>query len=474
MDLLHYAPPANWMNDPNGLVFHNGRYHLFFQYNPEGHDHANMSWGHASSPDLVRWEDHPVAIAFDADEDIFSGSVVADEEGTAGFGKGALLAFYTSHSKRAAHQAQSIAYSIDDGETWAKYEGNPVLDRGSSDFRDPKVVRYTGPGGPYWVLVAVEAIDQQVLFYRSDDLLTWTFLSAFGPEAAAGGIWECPDLFPLRVGDGDDVAWVLLVSTHPGGPAGGSATQYFVGDFDGVTFTPHVHRPPIGADDEGMRSLPWLDHGHDCYAGVTFSGLGIDDRILIAWMSNWLYAAELPVDPAAPQRGAMTMARRLSLVDDEGTLRLVQVGIGPEVAETATITAERIEGLVELPLTVPPVARIDLLVDLGGADGFALALGRDRQTCVELRYERATGRLLVDRSRGAEALPASYSTQAEVTLGQRERVGLTIWLDAKGIEVFADGGRSVITDLTPSPPFPHAWLEGVGGAVTVEKLTVSG
>ena len=170
----------------------------------------------------------------------------------------------------------------------------------------------------------------------------------------------------------------------------------------------------------------------------------------------------------------MTMARRLSLVDDEGTLRLVQVGIGPEVAETATITAERIEGLVELPLTVPPVARIDLLVDLGGADGFALALGRDRQTCVELLYERATGRLLVDRSRGAEALPASYSTQAEVTLGQRERVGLTIWLDAKGIEVFADGGRSVITDLTPAPPFPLAWLEGVGGAVTVEKLTVSG
>jgi fructan beta-fructosidase len=251
---LHFSPQENWMNDPNGMVYHDGTWHLFFQHNPYGTRWGNMSWGHATSTDLVHWEEQPVAIpqTFDengtAIEDIFSGSVVIDEGNTSGFGTAedpALVAVYTSaytsaHPTHAGKQAQSLAYSTDDGQTWTKYEGNPVLDRNSANFRDPKVFRYEDPvtGESYWVMVAVEAVDYKVVLYRSDDLKNWTHLSDFGPANATGGIWECPDLFPLAVdGDPENVKWVMVVNLNPGAVAGGSGGQYFVGDFDGTTFT---------------------------------------------------------------------------------------------------------------------------------------------------------------------------------------------------------------------------------------------
>ncbi|BDZ40150.1 hypothetical protein GCM10025863_27640 [Microbacterium suwonense] len=224
--LVHFTPAHNWMNDPNGLLFHDGRYHLFFQYNPEGIGHANMSWGHASSTDLIDWTEHPVAIPCDENEQIFSGSAVVDEGNTAGFagpGETALVAIYTSVSAVTGIQSQTLAYSVDDGMTWTKY-GTPVLDRGSKDFRDPKVFRYRGPSDDYWVMVAVEAVDRQVVLYRSDDLREWTFLSVYGPAGAVDGIWECPDLFPLAVdGDSGDVRWVLVISMSPGAIAGAPA-----------------------------------------------------------------------------------------------------------------------------------------------------------------------------------------------------------------------------------------------------------
>lgn len=251
---LHFTPERNWMNDPNGLVYDDGTWHLFFQHNPYGTRWGNMSWGHATSTDLVHWEEQPVAIpqTFDesgtAIEDIFSGSVVVDEQNTSGFGTAdepPMVAIYTSaytptHPAHAGTQAQSLAYSTDDGLTWTKYEGNPVLDRGSANFRDPKVIRYTDPetGESYWVMVAVEALQYKVVLYRSDDLKTWTHLSDFGPANATGGIWECPDLFPLAVdGDPSNVKWVMVVNLNPGSVAGGSGGQYFVGEFDGTTFT---------------------------------------------------------------------------------------------------------------------------------------------------------------------------------------------------------------------------------------------
>lgn len=243
----HYTPAQNWMNDPNGLLYADGVYHLFYQHNPEGNRWGNMSWGHATSTDLARWTEQPVAIRGTTEEAIFSGSAVVDETNSTGFGTKQdppMVAIYTSAygpgSGRDGIQAQSLAYSRDDGRTWVKYDGNPVLDRGSRNFRDPKVFRYKGDAEEYWVMAAVEATDHKVLLYRSDNLKDWTFLSEFGPANAVGGLWECPDLFPLSVrgpGGQQSKKWVMIVNINPGGVSGGSAGQYFVGDFDGTTFT---------------------------------------------------------------------------------------------------------------------------------------------------------------------------------------------------------------------------------------------
>ncbi|MFW5472830.1 GH32 C-terminal domain-containing protein [Knoellia sp. CPCC 206450] len=268
----HFSPAKNWMNDPNGLVFHKGVYHLFFQYNPLGDRWGNMSWGHATSRDLVHWEEQPVAIPFDANEGVFSGSVVVDTTNSSGLGTAEnppLVAMYTSAytqaSGRDGIQAQSLAYSTDDGRTWTKYAGNPVIDIGSREFRDPKVFWYAP--AKEWRMVAVIANEHKVLIWRSADLKAWTRLSEFGPRNATGGVWECPDLFPLAVdGDPANVKWVMLVSLNPGGIAGGSGTQYFVGDFDGTTFTadgPASYEPPSGTLLQGFE---------EGYAGWTATG----------------------------------------------------------------------------------------------------------------------------------------------------------------------------------------------------------
>ena len=250
--LIHFSPEKNWMNDPNGMVYVDGQYHLFYQHNPAGTTWGNMSWGHATSPDLLHWQEQPLAIpqtfndAGESIEDIFSGSIVVDENNSAGLGPAGsspLVAIYTSaytaqHPQFAGLQAQSLAYSLDKGQTWTKYHGNPVLNRNSSNFRDPKVFWYDGPAGAYWVMAAVEATDHKVVLYKSTDLKAWEHLSDFGPANATSGIWECPDLFELPVdGDPGNTKWVMVVNLNPGHVNGGSGGQYFVGEFDGVTFS---------------------------------------------------------------------------------------------------------------------------------------------------------------------------------------------------------------------------------------------
>lgn len=250
--LAHFTPEKNWMNDPNGMVYAGGKYHLFFQHNPAGNTWGNMSWGHATSTDLLHWEEQPLAIpqtfndAGQSIEDIFSGSIVVDENNTAGFGpdgSSPLVAIYTSaytpqHPEHPGIQAQSLAYSLDEGQTWVKHDGNPVLNRDSGNFRDPKVFWYDGPAGAYWVMTAVEATDHKVVLYKSTDLKSWEHLSDFGPANSTGGIWECPDLFELPVdGDPGNTKWVMVVNLNPGAVNGGSGGQYFVGEFDGVAFT---------------------------------------------------------------------------------------------------------------------------------------------------------------------------------------------------------------------------------------------
>ncbi len=277
---FHFSARKNWLNDPNGLVYHKGTYHLFFQYNPKGTTWGNMSWGHATSRDLTHWTEQPVAIpqtlndAGESVEDIFSGSAVVDRRNTSGFGtrrNPPMVAIYTSaytssHPTLAGRQAQSLAYSTDDGRTWTKYSGNPVLDIGSREFRDPKVFWYAP--AQEWRMVVVRALEHEVDIYGSPDLKSWTHLSEFGPAGAVGGAWECPDLFPLAVnGDPRDIKWVMVVNLNPGGIAGGSGGQYFVGDFDGTTFTPDdtgSYEPPVGRvleDFEDATFSPWATSG---------------------------------------------------------------------------------------------------------------------------------------------------------------------------------------------------------------------
>jgi levanase len=266
---FHFTPERNWMNDPNGLVYYEGEYHLFYQYNPNGNSWADISWGHAVSTDLVHWKQLPLALSYDDNEMVFSGSAVVDGDNTTGFGtkkNPPMVAIYTSAYKNGGKQAQSLAYSTDRGRTWTKYQGNPVIDIGSKDFRDPKVQWYEPTKS--WLMTVSLSAEHKVQFYSSKNLKDWKLQSEFGPAGATGGVWECPDLFPLAVdGDPKKTKWVLVVNINPGGIAGGSAAQYFVGDFDGKRFTAEdkgTYTPPTGTvvqDFEGTDFGSWTTTG---------------------------------------------------------------------------------------------------------------------------------------------------------------------------------------------------------------------
>ena len=309
--VFRFTPETNWMNDPNGLIYYKGKYHLFFQYNPEGDQWGNMSWGHATTTDLINWQHLPVAIPCSATHGIFSGSAVVDYFNTSGFGSlenPAMVAIYTNHSHDGTHQAQSLAYSVDEGLTWTKYEKNPVLDLSMKDFRDPKVVWNTT--NEAWVMSVVKPQEFTVCFYQSHDLKTWSLLSEFSNINGTDGVWECPDLFPLAVdGDPTNIKWVLFISVNPGGLTGGSGTHYFIGDWNGKEFT---------TDD---RTTRWLDYGRDNYAGVTWTDAPNGRRLYLGWMNNWEYAKDIS---ANPYRGSMTTPRDLSLITIDNKVTLIQ------------------------------------------------------------------------------------------------------------------------------------------------------
>lgn len=435
---LHFTPERNWLNDPNGLVFFGGRWHLYFQHNPNGNDWGDMSWGHASSTDLVTWEEHEVALLHGDDEAIFSGSVVVDTTGSAGFGAGVLVALYTLASSRG--QAQALAWSRD-GYTWTKQ--GVVLDRGTSDFRDPKVLRHEGR----WVMIAVEAEHREAHLFASDDLHEWRPLSVFGPAGAVEGVWECPDLFEL------DGRWVLTVSLNPGGPSGGSGQQYFVGDFDGVAFT---------AERSG-----WLDRGRDFYAGVTFDSAPGGERVMIGWMSNWDYAAQVPT---GPWRGSMTLPRRLSL-DAEGRLRQSVAG-GPwggravlERRDTSVV------GRLELPVSAE-VYRVDAVLRLGASARVGLRLREGAGTATVVSWDGAE--LVVDReASGRTGFSPSFASCSRAPLAE-EALAVSIWVDASSIEVFASDGALVLTEqIFPGEEDLGLSVVADGGAAVVESLTVT-
>jgi fructan beta-fructosidase len=476
--LFHFTPPAHWMNDPNGLVYFDGEYHLFYQYYPEDTVWGPMHWGHAVSTDLVHWEDLPIALYPDEHGYIFSGSAVVDWSNTSGLGReGAppLVAIFTYHDpdRRQAgtndHETQGIAYSNDRGRTWTKFEGNPVLPNRDKrgDFRDPNVIWHED--GKRWVLVL--SAHDHVQLWGSPDLKTWEYLSSFGAEwGGHDGVWECPDLFPLRVEGSDETKWVLIVNLNPGGPNGGSGTQYFVGDFDGQSFTLE------GAFAETLRSTPavWLDWGRDDYAGVTWSDIPASDgrRIFIGWMSNWDYAQDVPTER---WRSAMTVPRTLELMRTADGYRLFSAPVS-ELAdlrgEGASLPSLRFEDRVDLSERTglsPSPSEIRLALDLQGSDaeevGIVLANENGEEYRLGFRVDEAT--FTSDRRRaGDHSFSASFADRVHRAprLSDSKELTLRLLVDVASIEVFADGGGTVLTDIFfPSSPFNRILLYAHGG-----------
>lgn len=434
----HFTAATGWLNDPNGLLYYNGRYHLFFQHNPHGNDWGNISWGHATSKDLVTWTEQDVAIPCTPQEAAFSGSAVADVRNTAGFatpGETALVAIFTSNyssqSPLAGRQAQSLAYSLDEGVTWTRYAGNPVLDTGSSNFRDPKVFWFDDGDvdqGGRWIMVAVEAQDRQVVIYSSPNLRDWSLESRFGPAHASAGCWECPDLFPLTVRGSDEVRWVLVVSLNPGAIAGGSGTQYFVGDFDGTRFIPERL-----SDSDQLESYDWLDFGRDYYAAVSFNDAPDGRRLMIGWASNWDYAH---ATPTSPWRSTMSLVREVELVRcSDGRLRLTQYPILPTEDEHDDSAN-------------PLVIRLAVSLATGEQTAVVLSAADPTDGEVTLILDGDAGTLTSDRTRSGEVgfHPTFASVDVAPLLGEvTDAVDLLIVVDGCLLEVFVDGGLTTLT-----------------------------
>jgi fructan beta-fructosidase len=459
--VAHFTPARNWLNDPNGLVWYDGEYHLFFQHNPEGTSWGNMSWGHAVSPDLVSWTELPLALRYCDHEHVFSGCVVVDHANTSGLGTDehpAMVAVYTSHDPAGRLQAQSLAFSLDRGRTWERYAGNPVLDIGSSEFRDPKVFRYDDQ----WVMVVSLADKRMVRFYGSPDLVHWEQLSDLGPFGSVEGVWECPDLIQVPIEDSDRTVWALLVSVGAGHPAGGSGMQYVLGDFDGSTFTP----------DAEAR---WLDHGADFYAAISYADAPGDEPVIQGWMSNWAYAREVP---AAGFRGSVTLPRRLSARHRGGEPRLVQQAVAAEAAGPSyTLRGVPLVGRLDVP-GGPRAARLVAEIDVQAATrvGLEVRVGDTERTVIAV--DPATATLSLDRCRSGDsdfhagfAAAHSVSDPAVVAGGV---VRLEVYVDVASVEVFAADGEVVLTDqVFPSPDSTGLAVFADGGPAVLRCLEVT-
>jgi sucrose-6-phosphate hydrolase SacC (GH32 family) len=439
----HFSPREHWTNDPNGLVYFEGEYHLFFQYNPFGDEWGHMSWGHAVSTDLLHWQELPVALPEENGVMIFTGSTVVDEHNSSGFcthGKHCLVAIYTGHTpesgSKPALQTQNIAYSNDRGRTWTKYSGNPVLNLNMSDFRDPKV--FWSEQGRHWVMVVSLPNEHEVQLYRSADLKRWDKMSEFGPAGATGGQWECPELFELPIeGHRGENRWVMKIGINPGARAGGSGEQYFVGKFDGTRFI----------NDNPSTLTLWTDYGKDCYCALTFNGLPRSHKpVMIGWMDNWQYAAKLPT---GPWRGQMTFPRELSLRQTPEGIRLYQKPV------------EEIDQLVETAsnsrATHSILLAFSLKIDAGKEVGLTLLSNGENYTSVG--YDPAKKVLFVDRTHsGNTGFSPDFPARIEAPLPTSEaRLKLEVLVDRCSLEVFADDGRIVSTNLV----FPPARAEGI-------------
>jgi sucrose-6-phosphate hydrolase SacC (GH32 family) len=449
---IHFTPARNFMNDPNGLVFYKGEYHLFYQYNPEGTTWGHMSWGHAVSRDLLHWEHLPLALAEEGGVMIFSGSAVVDHANTSGLcrlqgtDRSCLVAIYTGHGL--GRQTQNLAVSQDRGRTWTKFAGNPVLDLGLKDFRDPKVFWHAATRR--WVMVTVLADQRKVRFFGSPNLTTWTPLSDFGPAGATGGVWECPDLMEVPVeNEPARTRWVLDVDLNPGGPHGGSGGQYFVGTFDGTRFV----------SDDGADAVRWVDHGKDFYATISFSDLPAGrGPIWMGWISNWQYANE---EPTVTWRGAQSLPRKLSLRRTAGGWRLVQQLTGGLSALMEPQAAAH--RLLTDTLPLPPSADITFVVTAADQAETGLRLSNEAGEEVLVAVSADRRELSVDRQRSRNGpSPTGYAERHAAPLRPLAQVPVRVVFDRSVLEIFANEGETVMTErVYPTQPFTR--IEWIGG-----------
>lgn len=462
---FHFTPEKNWMNDPNGLVYYEGEYHLFYQHNPFGNEWGHMSWGHAVSPDMVHWKHLPVALPEEDGMMIYSGSAVVDWKNTSGFGKDGkppMIAIYTGRRVSDGRQFQCIAYSNDKGRTWKKYAGNPVIDINSRNFRDPKVQWYEP--AKRWIMTVSLSAEHKVRFYGSANLKDWTMLSEFGPAGATSGVWECPDLFQLPVEGTTEKRWVLVVNMNPGSIAGGSGGQYFVGQFDGTRFTVDPAATPKPAEKSGPEGALWLDYGPDYYAAVSWSDIPKSDgrRLWLGWMSNWLYGRDVPT---SPWRSAMSIPREVGLRKTVDGIRLVQKPAremerlrsrhfqfngGSLARANDWLTSNNIQaGQLEFA--------VDFESQSAGVEGVKVWQRAKDEAVIGVDWAR--GVVFVDRtSSGNVTFHAKFSGRYEAPLVPRDgALKLHVFVDTSSMEVFVNDGERVFTVLS----FPSAESRGV-------------
>ncbi len=481
----HFTPKANWMNDPNGMFFLNGTYHLYFQYYPEGNVWGPMHWGHATSKDMVVWEEQPIAIFPDEKGYIFSGSAVVDSKNTSGFGNDSIkpvVAMFTYHDPvgekngEITYQSQAIAYSLDEGQTFTKYADNPVIkNHGIKDFRDPKMM--WDAIHKQWIMVL--ATVEKTFFYKSENLKDWKLLSYFGEGIGShDGVWECPDFFPMTIEGSKEIKWVLIQSLNPGGINGGSGTQYFIGDFDGKTF----RLDPMFAKDLKKENSLWIDYGMDNYAGVTWSNIPDSDgrKLFLGWMSNWEYAQKVPTQK---WRSSMTMARELKLVKSDNSYRIVS----QPVKELQKYSEKSVKK-ESLQLDKETIVIDSSMVDLTRAEiKFALKdlkeikytfiVHNKMGNAIRFGLNNKEKYFFIDRSKaGDNSFSEGFGNKLSKAPYHSNSKDLSVWflLDKTSIEIFYNNGETVMTEIFfAEEPMSMFSIDSENESVTIENLEVN-
>ena len=426
--VYHHTPAWGWMNDPNGMFYKDGVWHLYFQYNPYGSQWENMTWGHSTSTDLIHWTFQGAPIEADAWGTIFSGSAVVDHNNTVGFGKGAVVAMYTSAGE---NQTQSIAYSNDNGQTFTKYDGNPVLTSNTPDYRDPHV--FWNEDIKSWNMIMAEG--QHMDIYSSADLKEWKLESQFGAEYGNhGGVWECPDLMKMKVRGTDQYKWMLLCNINPGGPFGGSATQYFVGQFDGHKFT----------CESAPEVTKWMDYGKDHYATVTFDNAPDGRRVAMAWMSNWQYANQVPT---MQYRSANSVPRDLDLYEYQGQ---TYCGVTPSPELAAARPKKATKTLTEA---------CEMVVTLKG--NATITLANDKGEQVVMTYDEKSRTFAMDRTKSGQKEFSDDFAALTVAPVHGKMSQLRLFIDRSSIEAFDADGKMAMTNLVfPTKPYNKVLVKG--------------